>query len=225
MNITLKSFLIAWLSVFILYCGYQVATAQTSSTRLLPAEYGYTMTGEPNFTTARLQALYPDAFDPLFPAKGTPPNTDTMAYCLKVHDGDTYRIRYTVTQPDTFDTVETLRLEGVDCDELFSVVHQPFAKIAADSVRGRILGAYLTFRISGRDVYHRTLGSAWLDGKDLGLLILEKGWGQYYPKNTLSKETRKKYQKARDRAKKKKLGRWANPDVIDPAQWRAILKK
>jgi hypothetical protein len=56
---TLKPFLLASLSAFIIYCGYQVATAQTGSTRLLPT---YAMTGEPNFTTARLQALYPDAY-------------------------------------------------------------------------------------------------------------------------------------------------------------------
>lgn len=207
----------------VLLSAAQAATAQP---RLLPVEYGYAMTGEP-ISTARMQSLYPDAFDPLFPAKQSPmANPDTMAYCLKVYDGDTYRVRYTITQPDTADTFENVRLDGVECDEiLLASVPQPFGRIAADSVRGRILGAYLTFRVSGRDKNNQTIGRAWLDGKDLALLILEKGWGQYVPQNSLDKDTRKAYQKARDRAKKKRLGRWANPDVIDPAQWRAILKK
>lgn len=202
-----------------------IATAQTS-VRLLPVEYGYAMTGEPTISTARLKCLYPDAFDPLFPAKSAPVNPDTMAYCLKVYDGDTYRVRYTITQPDTADTFENIRLDGVECDEILrATVPQPFGQIAADSIRGRILGAYLIFRVAGRDKHNQTVGRAWLDGKDLALLILEKGWGQYIPLNSLDKDTRKAYQKARDRAKKKKLGRWANLDVIDPAQWRAILKK
>lgn len=202
-----------------------IATAQTS-VRLLPVEYGYAMTGEPTISTARLKCLYPDAFDPLFPAKSAPVNPDTMAYCLKVYDGDTYRVRYTITQPDTADTFENIRLDGVECDEILqSSVPQPFGQIAADSIKSRILGAYLIFRVSGRDRYNQTVGLAWLDGKDLALLILEKGWGQYVPRNSLDKETRKAYQKARDRAKKKRLGRWANSNVIDPSQWRAILQK
>ena len=212
------------IAVFLLSAA-STAPAQTS-TRLLPAEYGYTMTGEPTISTARMQSLYPDAFDPLFPAKSTPANPDTMAYCLKVYDGDTYRVRYTITQPDTADTFENIRLDGVECDEILrATVPQPFGQIAADSIRGRILGAYLIFRVSGRDKYNQTVGRAWLDGKDLALLILEKGWGQYVSRNTLDKDTRKAYQKARDRAKKKRLGRWANSNVIDPSQWRAILQK
>lgn len=89
----------------LLLSAASATTAQTS-TRLLPTEYGYTMTGEPTISTARLQSLYPDAFDPLFPAKSAPANPDTMAYCLRVYDGDTYRVRYTITQPDTADTFE-----------------------------------------------------------------------------------------------------------------------
>jgi len=113
------------IAVFLLSAA-STAPAQTS-TRLLPAEYGYTMTGEPTISTARMQSLYPDAFDPLFPAKSTPANPDTMAYCLKVYDGDTYRVRYTITQPDTADTFENIRLDGVECDEILrATVPQPF---------------------------------------------------------------------------------------------------
>lgn len=194
--------------------------------RLLPAQYGETATDELTASGAFLKAIYPDAFDPLFPRKAVPPNPDSMVYCLRVLDGDSYRIRYTITKPDTFDTMENIRLVGVDCDEILGVsVPQPFGQIEADSISGWLTGAYMVLRVLGRDGNGQTIGQLFLDGKDVGLSLLKLGWAQYTPTDLLSKDTRRAYEKARNRAKKNRLGRWSNDKVIDPAQWKALLKK
>lgn len=152
-----------------------------------------------------------------------PVDTDTMALCKAIHDGDSYKLRYRVTIPDTLWVTEWARLEGVDCDEIYSPycpADQPMGRFEGDTVRSMLKSQYLSTRIFGRDQYGRTLVTVSLFGDDIGLWILENGWGEYYFPNHLDNATRKKYQKARDRAKKKKLGRWANPFVISPRAWR-----
>lgn len=154
----------------------------------------------------------------------------TSATIKAVHDGDSYRAVWTDYEP-VEDTVyrkvernEWLRIQGVDCPELYWPGHttrtQPFARAIGDSVRSLIKGKTVEFSSYGRDVYGRLLVKITLpDGRDLADVILRKGWGVYI-RNDLEEKQRRRYQRSRDYAKKRELVIWSDPERIDPEDWR-----
>ena len=132
-----------------------------------------------------------------------------------VHDGDSYKIEGLVT--------EWVRIEGVDCPEILWPGHitasQPMGEAVGDSVRELIKGRKVEMKTYGKDIYGRTLAQITIDGRDLAEIILERGWGVYI-RNDLDKFTRRKYQRLRDYARRNKLGIWADPGMVTPAEWR-----
>lgn len=135
-------------------------------------------------------------------------------FVLAVHDGDSYKIR-------TLET-EWVRLVGVDCPEVISnhiTANQEFGVAVGDSVRALLKGRAVTMRTFGKDKYGRTLAQITVNGRDLAEFLLAKGWA-WYLSPPLDKATRKAYQKARDYAKRNKLGLWANPKPVKPSEFR-----
>ena len=136
-----------------------------------------------------------------------------------VHDGDSYKIQSVIT--------EWVRIEGVDCPEVISnhvSADQPFGRAIGDSVRQLIKGREVKMVTFGKDRYGRTLVTIEIQGRDLGEILLEKGWGVYI-RNDLPLKQRRKYQRLRDYAKKKKLGIWSDPTMMTPEKWRSIYRR
>jgi len=147
-----------------------------------------------------------------------------------VHDGDSYRIETTewIRVEDTLlekvIRMDQIRIEGVDCPEIIWPGHisatQPFGREVGDSVRAIVKGKTVMLETHGKDRYGRTLAKVILpDGQDLALIILSRGWGVYL-RNDLKLSDRRKYQRARDKAKKAGIVIWSDPNRIDPAEWR-----
>ncbi len=133
---------------------------------------------------------------------------------MAVHDGDSYKIKSVVT--------EWVRIMGIDCPEVISnhiKANQAFGVAIGDSIRALIKGKPVTMKTYGKDRYHRTLAQVFVNGRDIAEIILEHGWAWYYTSD-LDKDTRKKYQKLRDYAKKNKYGIWSVPNPVKPADFR-----
>ena len=134
---------------------------------------------------------------------------------MAVHDGDSYKIK-------TIDPAgEWVRLEGVNCPEIISNrinKEQAFGRAIGDSVRLLLKGKTVAMKTYGKDKYGRTLVTLTVSGRDLGEYLLEKGWAWYYKKNDLDRDTRLKYRKLRDYAKRHRLGLWVNEDSDDPLE-------
>jgi endonuclease YncB( thermonuclease family) len=117
-----------------------------------------------------------------------------------------------------------LRLIGINTPELkspYCSLEQPMAREIADDVRYMYKGKTAIIRIVGKDVYQRTLCKLEVNGIDVSLHLLSKGYGHYM--STPIKEDRKEYIKIRDFAKRKKIGIWSlEPPCINPKKWREM---
>jgi len=135
--------------------------------------------------------------------------TEKLGYVFAVHDGDSYTMQ--------FAEKAKARIAFIDFPEVAwprIPATQPYGRAFGDSVRNMIKGKVLKYEILGYDKYERAIVDCNLNGKDLQLLFLEKGWCWLIPKkrgedDKLSITKRRKYQRAQSKAKDKKLGLWA----------------
>lgn len=136
--------------------------------------------------------------------------TEKLGYVFSVHDGDSYVMQ--------FAEKSKARIAYVDFPEIAwprIPATQAYGRALGDSVRALIKGKVLKYKIIGVDQYGRYVVDCSLNGVDLELLFLQKGWCWLIPEsqdsNTkkLSKTRRLKYVAAERKARKKKLGLWA----------------
>jgi micrococcal nuclease len=128
---------------------------------------------------------------------------------IKVVDGDTY----------FFQTAsETLKVRwfGIDAPE----GNQPFGNESA-SFLSRYLHKDASLVAHGHDQYKRTLGTLFIDGQDINLLLVKEGYSWHYKRYL----DNKKFASAQANAKKNKLGLWGLPNPIPPWNWRHVEKK
>ncbi len=135
--------------------------------------------------------------------------TESLGYVFAVHDGDSYTMQ--------FAEKAKARIAFIDFPEIAwprIPATQPYGRVFGDSVRAMIKGKVLKYEILGYDKYERAIVDCMLNGKDLQLVFLEKGWCWLIPKKRGEKDDlgvvrRRKYQRAQSKAKDKKLGLWA----------------
>lgn len=148
------------------------------------------------------------------------PEITTKYKVLYVYDGDTYYV-----QAGT--GMLRIRPVGFDCDEVqgkYMSKGQPFGSASRDSIRAWLTGDSIELDIKGLDIYGRTLAQVKWRGQDMAVLLLRKGWADYYTSSYIGPNTRKAYQRERDAAKRAKRGRWAGSDVMTPKKWRALYQ-
>lgn len=134
---------------------------------------------------------------------------ESLGYVFAVHDGDSYTMQ--------FAEKTKARIAFIDFPEIAwprIPTTQPYGRALGDSVRAMIKGKVLKYEILGYDKYERAIIDCKLNGKDLQLIFLEKGWCWLIPKKRGEKDDlgvirRRKYQRAQSKAKDKKLGLWA----------------
>lgn len=117
-----------------------------------------------------------------------------------VHDGDTITL-----QTDAGN--KKIRLAGIDAPE----IKQAFGTEARDALRQCVLNQSVTVDTTKHDRYGRSVGKVVLDGDDINLRQVTRGFAWVYVKylGELTAEDRLKYQSAQEAAQQGRLGLWS----------------
>ena len=129
---------------------------------------------------------------------------------LRVIDGDTIDVL------DSSKTQHRIRFDGIDAPER----GQPFSNRAKSTLSDLVFGKTVKVDTEGSDKYDRTIGRVYVDGRDVGLAMLEAGVAWHYIKYDQSK----KYADGEKAAKDAGRGLWADPHPVPPWEWRKMDK-
>jgi endonuclease YncB( thermonuclease family) len=127
-----------------------------------------------------------------------------------VIDGDTIDVL------DSSKTQHRIRFDGIDAPER----GQPFSNRAKSTLSDLVFGKTVKVDTEGSDKYDRTIGRVYVDGRDVGLAMLEAGVAWHYIKYDQSK----KYADGEKAAKDAGRGLWADPHPVPPWEWRKMDK-
>jgi endonuclease YncB( thermonuclease family) len=146
---------------------------------------------------------------------------DVMGRVVAVTDGDTIKVL------DSSNTQHKVRLTGIDAPER----GQPYGTASRDNLSRMVAGKEVKVESTKNDRYGRVLGKVWvqpsdcptcgktLDANHAQILAGMAWWYRYYAKEQ-SPEDRGRYESAEDEARKRKWGLWADPNPINPYDWR-----
>ena len=128
---------------------------------------------------------------------------------------------------DADNTQYKVRLTGIDAPEK----KQPFGNASRKNLASMVAGKDVLVESNKKDRYGRLLGKVWvqpldcpscgktLDANHAQLLAGMAWWYRYYAKEQ-PPEDRGRYESAEDEAKARGWGLWADPDPINPYDWR-----
>ena len=122
---------------------------------------------------------------------------------VSVHDGDTVTVLQDARQIK-------VRLYGIDAPEL----KQPYGKKSRQFLANLIAGKVVEVNENGKDRYKRTIGTIYLNGKDINAQMVENGYAWAYRKFS------KKYAPQESEAKYQKLGLWRDEEPVPPWVFR-----
>ncbi|MEM1402967.1 MAG: thermonuclease family protein [Pseudomonadota bacterium] len=137
---------------------------------------------------------------------------DLRGRVVSVTDGDTVRIL------SADKTEHRVRLTGIDAPER----GQAFGTASRDHLSSLIAGKAVFVESSKTDRYGRILGKIILDGRDINLEQVESGyawWYRYYA-DEQSPTDRRLYGAAEAAAQEARRGLWADPNPVNPYEWR-----
>lgn len=146
---------------------------------------------------------------------------DVTGRVVAVTDGDTIKVL------DAEKVQHKVRLTGIDAPER----GQPYGTKSRDRLASMVAGKEVLIEANKKDRYGRVLGKVWVRpadcptcGKtlDANLAQVTAGmawWYRYYAKEQ-SPEDRGRYESAEDEAKARGWGLWADPNPINPYDWR-----
>ncbi len=146
---------------------------------------------------------------------------DITGKVVSVTDGDTIKVL------DAQRRQHKVRLSGIDAPER----GQPFGTKSRDHLASLVAGKAVKVESTKTDRYGRVVGKVWVQpadcpkcGKtlDANLAQVTAGmawWYRYYAREQ-SPEDRGRYESAEGEARARKWGLWADPDPINPYDWR-----
>ena len=146
---------------------------------------------------------------------------DISGKVVSVKDGDTIIVL------DDSGTESIVRLTGIDAPDK----HQPYSKASRRHLASLVAGKEVLVESVKLDDYGRHLGKVWvqpadcstcgktLDANHAQLLAGMAWWYRYYAREQPA-EDRGRYESAEDEAKARKRGLWADPNPINPYNWR-----
>lgn len=131
---------------------------------------------------------------------------------VAVADGDT------LTLLDENKVEHRIRLSGIDAPEK----RQAFGERAKIAMSGRAFGRDAEAECRKVDRYQRRICVVRVDGKDLGLAMLEGGFAWWYRKYAAEqpKAERDAYEVAEFNAKASRVGLWSDKNPTPPWDWR-----
>lgn len=137
---------------------------------------------------------------------------DFTGTVVKVTDGDTINVL------EAGNILHKVRLTGIDAPER----SQPYGRKSQQYLADMVAGKQVFVESDKRDRYGRDLGKVMLSGRDINLEQVKAGmawWYRYYKKQQ-PPDDQMAYEAAEDNAKANKLGLWADPNPINPYEWR-----
>ena len=123
---------------------------------------------------------------------------------IRVIDGDTYIF---LTKTGSF----TVRMLGIDAPER----DQPFSKESAEFL-SKYLNRGATTIVNGTDREERSVGTLFVNGRDINLLSVKEGYSWHNKRYSADKG----YAEAEESARDDKLMIWSLPNPIPPWTWR-----
>lgn len=146
---------------------------------------------------------------------------DVTGRVVSVTDGDTIKVL------DANKAQHKVRLTGIDAPER----KQPYGEVSKEYLAKLVAGKEVFVESDKNDRYGRVLGKVWvqpsdcptcdktLDANHAQVVAGMAWWYRYYSKQQ-STENRGRYESAEVEAKTSARGLWADPNPINPYDWR-----
>lgn len=133
------------------------------------------------------------------------PKNIIRGFIKHVSDGDT------VILEDEDGKEQKIRLDGIDAPEM----GQSYGQESKAFLESLVLNKRVEVKKIGVDQYKRVLGVLSLEGKDINKAMLENGmaWQYKYNKD-------QSYSDLMDKARRKKINIWSDPNAQNPHTWR-----
>lgn len=112
-----------------------------------------------------------------------------------------------------------VRLHGIDAPES----RQDFGTQSRNSLSSLVFGKNVTLNVKDTDKYGRSVADVLINGKSANLSQVENGYAWAY-RQYLTGNDKTVYVAAENRARAAKLGLWAMPNPINPADFRKGVK-
>lgn len=135
---------------------------------------------------------------------------DFRGRVIAVHDGDTITVLADRTP-------RRVRLAEIDAPEQ----HQAFGTRAKQALSALAYGRQAVVIERGQDRYGRTLGTVFVDGRNLNLAMAESGFAWAYRRYTQEPALLQREQRARA----SRAGLWADPSPVAPWLFRRTQPK
>jgi len=160
---------------------------------------------------------YPGSGEKRVPAQGTPdPNVN--AGVVGVNDGDTITVRMIDTGRQ-----ERVRLATIDAPEM----NQPYGKAAKKSLSDLVFEKKIRLEIIDRDQYNRIVGEVFLNGLNVNVEQIRRGFAWHYKQfqKQQTEEQKRVYSSAEEVAKQSRSGLWRDQNPEPPWLFRKSAER
>jgi len=131
-------------------------------------------------------------------------------FVVSVYDGDT------ATVVSCHNQVYKVRFAKIDTPEL----KQDFGKESKACLSDKILNKLVRVHVSAIDLYQRSVGEVFLDGKSVNEQLVEEGCAWVYDEYNKDEDLKL----LEERARLSRKGLWATIDPMPPWDWRKLQK-
>ncbi len=127
-----------------------------------------------------------------------------------------------IVDGDTIDILDSakkqhrIRFDGIDAPER----GQPFSRRSQSTLSELVFGKTVKVELKGTDRYDRDVGRIYIEGRDVGLAMLEAGMAWQFTKYDQSKE----YANGEASARAAQRGLWSDRAPVPPWEWRKLSK-
>jgi len=133
--------------------------------------------------------------------------------CVAVSDGDTIKVLATGRE------LLRIRVAWIDCPEM----GQAFGSRAKQFMSALVFGKDVELRPHGADRYGRTVAMVFVDGRDVGLMLIKAGlaWAYEYYLPEATPQIQAQYSAAETAARVSRKGLWVDgKSAVPPWEWR-----
>lgn len=130
---------------------------------------------------------------------------------VRITDGDTITVEANGNR-------HKVRLSGIDTPER----DQPWGDAATREMRRMVAGKHVRVEWYKKDRWKRLIGNVYVDGEDVGLLMIERGMAWHFKRYAKEQdpEDRTAYAEVEKAAQGARRGLWSDPNPVPPREWR-----